>query len=55
MTLAMELHRQQRIGHEEMKRETILAMASMQMPAEIIAQAVRRSPAFVESILSQNA
>lgn len=58
MTLEMELKRRDRIseqkGREKEKKETILTMAAMHMPAEVIAQATRSTPEFVRSVLSQN-
>ncbi len=63
MTLAMELRRREKISHEEgrvegrdeREKEIILNMASMQMPAEVIAKAVCSTPEFVRGVLSQKA
>ncbi len=59
MTLAMELRQQRREGEaqgvKKRDKEVILNMASMQMPVEVITQALHCTPEFVKSVLSQNA
>ncbi len=55
MTLAMEIKRRENIVREEERKEIILNMASMQMPTEVIAKAVRSTPEFVKNVLSQKA
>ncbi len=55
MTLAMEIRRQRREAEEEgakkEKLHTILDMAKMQMPVDVIAKATRSTSEFVESVL----
>lgn len=53
MTLAMEMKRRENIVREEERKEIILNMASMQMPTEVIAKAVRSTPEFIEKVLNQ--
>ncbi len=42
-------------GAQDEKKKIIFTMASMQMPAEVIAQATHSTPEFVKNVLSQNA